>query len=949
MFARNDVAQRKVALRIILPLLAIMATWMAAASAQAEFGITHLSNETLNADGEDDTRAGAHPYELVTTIDFTQTTNSSGAPIPTENLKEMHVELPPGFVGDPTAVPQCTDAQLDVGACPVTSQVGLVSLPQAIGQPLASTLVSPLYNVEAPPGEPAQFGFVPGIFPIRSHASVRTDSDYGISYDLHNVPQPTELMGSKVTLWGVPPDSGHDDERGQECQLVPPFGEFCRPVLGGSPGPIDIPHKPFLTNPTSCEGAALKVKAVVASWQQPNVVVDEEADSPATTNCDEVEFEPSLKARPTTNAADSPSGLDVDLRLRQNEGPEALATAQLRDAVVTLPEGLVVNPSSANGLGACTPAQIGLTTAVGDPKAHFNLAKPSCPDAASIGRVEVDTPVFPDPLKGNVYLASPHQNPFGSLLALYLAIEGHGLVIKLPGKVTADPQTGRLSTSFEENPQVPVKALRLNLFAGSVAPLRNPANCGTYTTTSVMTPWSAPDSGPPATPSDTYKITQGANGQPCGAPANAPSFSAGSVAPLAGNYQPFVVNLRREDGTQQFSSVTVTPPPGLVAKLAGTATCSDAQLAAAAAKSGNDEKNNPSCPTASEIGSVYAQAGAGPAPYNAPGKAYLTGPYKGAPLSLAIVTPATAGPFDLGTIVVRTALFLDPKTAQVKAVSDPIPTILQGIPLDIRAVSIRLDKPGFTLNPSSCDPSTVDGSLLSTAGATAALQSRFQLAECGQLKFKPSLALSLKGPTKRAKYPALTAVLTPRPGDANIAAVSVALPHSEFLAQEHIRTVCTRVQWAADQCPAAAIYGKVSVTTPLLDYPLTGPVYLRSSDNPLPDLVPDLRGPANQPIRFEAAGKTDSVKGGIRNSFAFVPDVPFTKLVLQLQGGKKGLLVNSRDICAQTNKADVSYTAHNGLSYSATPALKAKCGGKGRKKGKGKPKHGKGKPSHHRG
>jgi hypothetical protein len=275
----------------------------------------------------------------------------------------------------------------------------------------------------------------------------------------------------------------------------------------------------------------------------------------------------------------------------------------------------------------------------------------------------------------------------------------------------------------------------------------------------------------------------------------------------------------------------------------------------------------------------------------------------------------------------------------VTAVSDPIPSILQGIPLDIRSVSIRLDKPGFTLNPTSCDPSTVNGSLLSLAGSTASLQSRFQLAECGQLKFKPSLALSLKGGTKRGQYPALTAVLKNRAGDANISAIQVALPHSEFLAQNHIRTVCTRVQFAASACPPGSVYGKVTVKTPLLDYPLSGPVYLRSSDNTLPDLVPDLHGPPNQPIHFEAAGKTDSIGGGIRNTFSFIPDVPFTKLTLQLQGNKKGLLENSRDICATTNKADVSFSAHNGLGLEAQPQLQVKCGGKAKKKAKGKSKH----------
>ena len=397
-----------------------------------------------------------------------------------------------------------------------------------------------------------------------------------------------------------------------------------------------------------------------------------------------------------------------------------------------------------------------------------------------------------------------------------------------------------------------------------------------------------------------------------------------------------MLNLRREDGTQQFSSLTVKPPAGLVAKLAGTPPCSDSALAAAASKSGKAEQASPSCPSASQVGSVHAAAGAGPAPYNAPGTAYLAGPYKGAPLSLAIITPAVAGPFDLGTIVVRTALHLDPKTAQITATSDPIPQILQGIPLDVRSVQVRLDKPSFTLNPTSCDPTQVTGSLLTTTGAAAALNNRFQLAECDRLAFKPKMALFLKGGTKRSQFPALTAILRPRAGDANIKSVAVAMPPSEFLAQSHIRTVCTRVQFAADECPKASIYGTATVTTPLLDYKLSGPVYLRSSDNPLPDLVPDLRGPAHQPIRLESAGRTDSVRNGIRNSFDYLPDAPFTKLVLKMQGAKKGLLENSRNICAQPYRAKVSFGAHNGATYEARPKLRARCGKKGRKGGKGK-------------
>ena len=407
------------------------------------------------------------------------------------------------------------------------------------------------------------------------------------------------------------------------------------------------------------------------------------------------------------------------------------------------------------------------------------------------------------------------------------------------------------------------------------------------------------------------------------------------------------MHLRRGDATQQFSALTVSPPPGLVGKLAGTAICPESALAQAATKSGAQEKANPSCPASSAVGTVTAGAGAGPAPYYAKGTAYMAGPYKGAPLSIAIITPATAGPFDLGTVVTRTALYVDPKTAKITAVSDPLPTILKGIPLDVRTIDLALDKPNFTLNGTSCEPDAVTGQLTTTLGSLMPLQSRFQLAECTSLGFKPALGLRLKGGTRRGKHPALTATLQPKAGDADIAAVSVALPHSEFLDQAHIGTVCTRVQFAADACPAASIYGTATVTSPLFDYALSGNVYLRSSNNKLPDLVPDLRGPSFQPIRVEASGRTDSFKRGLRNTFDYVPDAPFTKFTLSLFGGKKGLLQNSTNICKEVNRATVKYTAHNGDTYAARPALKAKCR-KGRKGGR-KHKGAKGHKSAHRG
>ena len=611
---------------------------------------------------------------------------------------------------------------------------------------------------------------------------------------------------------------------------------------------------------------------------------------------------------------------------RPGSEAEEIATAQMRDAVVRFPAGMSVNPSSANGLEACSLAQVGISASgQSDGKAV------NCPLPSKLGTVEAVSPPIDHPLGGALYLAAQNENPFNSLLATYLVVEDlkSGINVKLAGKVEPDPQTGQLTVSFRNNPQLPIEDINLSLFKGDRAALKTPSACGTYTTTSVLTPWTAPE-GADATPSSSFELTKGPDGGAClpdgaGAP-NQPTFSAGTLNPTAKAFSPFVMKLTRADGTQPFKSIDATLPKGLLASLRGVPYCSDAALAAAAAKSGKAGQASASCPSASQVGGVDVGAGAGSDPFYASGKAYLAGPYKGAPLSLAIVTPAVAGPFDLGTVVVRSALTIDPVTAQAHAVSDPIPTILQGIPLDVRSITVSLDKPNFTLNPTKCDASAVLGNAVSVFNQSASLSDRFQVGDCARLKFKPKLSIKLKGGTKRSDNPALTAVLKARPGDANIAKTVVALPHSEFLAQEHIRTVCTRVQFNAGagngaECPKGSIYGRASAITPLLDEPLSGPVFLRSSDNPLPDLVVALHGQ----IDFNLVGRIDSINGGIRTSFESVPDAPVTKFVLRMQGGQKGLLANSRNLCKTTNRASVDYTAQNGEGYSATPVLGNSC------------------------
>jgi hypothetical protein len=633
-----------------------------------------------------------------------------------------------------------------------------------------------------------------------------------------------------------------------------------------------------------------------------------------------------------------------------------LGEADLKQTTVTLPPGLLPNPSFADGLAACSEAQIGYQ-GIKEGRQTFSTEPAQCPDAAKVGTVEVDTPLVDHPLPGAVYLAKQGENPFGSLLAIYIAVNDPqtGVVVKLPAKVSPDPVTGQLTTTVEESPQVPFEDFKLDFFEGARAPLRTPQTCGesattpNFTTTTQLVPWTSPE-GATATPADSFTIAQAPGGGACAATKaalpNAPSFEAGTASPIAGAYSPFLLRLKREDGSQELRGLNVTLPLGLTAKLAGTAECSEAQIAQAQSRNkpgeGALEKASPSCPAASQLGTVTVGAGSGPAPFYVNGTAYLAGPYKGAPLSMAIITPAVAGPFDLGSVVVRAALQLDPETAKVTVQSDPLPTILEGIPLDVRSIAVKVDRPDFTLNPTSCEVKALTAEAISTENQVANLNNRFQVGGCSNLGFKPKLSLKLGGGTKRGDHPSLTATLTyPKGNYANIAKAQVALPHSEFLDSTHIKTICTRVQFAANSCPAASIYGFAKATTPLLDKPLEGPVYLRSSSNPLPDLVVDLNGQ----IHVTLAGRVDSVHGGTRNSFEAVPDAPVSKFTLSLPAGKKSLLQNSTNICQGSHKATAKFTAQNGKTFEARPQLEAKCKGKGKKH---KKKHKGSKPSSHR-
>jgi hypothetical protein len=898
-----------------------------APAARADFGVKALSAVALNEDGSVDQLAATHPFEYTVKVEMNQ--DSGGRPEGT--LRDIVVDLPPGLVGNPLAVPRCTGASFEgtLPLCPGNTQVGMVTAKLA-GAP---SLTFPIFNLMPRTGRIANLGT--SLFGTSAllEASLRP-SDYGVSVADITVPTDKEIQFVSATIWGVPADEAHDALR--ECVLP------NKVIIKGCSS--DAAPLAFLSLPTSCTGP-LVTSVSIDSVEEPNVFKSKSTESlgPAGTleglnTCERPPFEPKITVRPDSDIADSSSGLHVSLEVPQNiEVGQQVATAHLRDATVALPTGLTVNPSAADGLTGCAlqgPEGINLPGAP-EPAA----AEPAkCPPSSKVGTVKIETPAIDHPLPGAVYLARQGENPFDSLIALYIAVYDPqtGAVVKLPGQVEPNRATGQLTATFKNNPQLPFEHLDFDFFSGPRATLTTPVTCGSYRTVASLTPWTAPE-GVTAQSSDAFQISGSPLGGRCAATEaampNGPGFEAGTKTPIAGSYSPFVFKVTRENGSQRLGAIETTLPKGLTGKLAGVPYCSDAQIAAAAARSGLGqgtlERANPSCPLASEVGVVNVGAGSGALLY-VQGHAYLAGPYKGAPISLAILTPAVAGPFDLGTVVIRTALYVDETTAQIRAVSDPIPSMLAGIPLDVRSIALNMNRPSFTLNPTSCNAMAVLGSATSTLGQTAFLSNRFQVGACGALGFKPGVALSLKGGTKRSQHPKLKAVATyPKGSYSNTAKLSVILPRSEFVDPERVANPCTRPQFSEEKCPKDSILGTVKAFTLLLDKPLTGKVYFRANggERELPDVVLDLKGQ----VPVVAVGYVDAVvkKGTeisrVRTTFANVPDAPLSKVVLELKGGKNGLFVNSENLCAKPRRATVKLTAQNAKTHNFEPAIATSC------------------------
>lgn len=843
--------------------------------------------------------------------------------VPIEHVKQVVTDLPRGFVGNARAVPELCPGvdEIQSESCPASSRIGGINLGFS-GSPPGGLLTEPIFAIEPEFGTPAQFAFkelAGNVFTLTTR--LRADDGYAISLELSDAVV-IDLLESTVTLcnFGVAGIS-HPNT-------------LCRE----SDDPAANP-KPLFGNPTRCGAPAPVVAAHLNSWQNPGVVRTFEFANPEVTGCDQVKFEPEAELQPNALQADSPTGLDIELTMPTDglEDPEGISQANLKRAKVTFPVGMAVNPTAGQGLGACSAAQVKLET---------NLPI-ECPDSSKIGTVEIETPIIEETLKGAVYVAK-QGDIGGALVGFYMVFDSKkdGILVKVPARVDPDPKTGQLVATVDDSPEAPFSAVRMHFPDGPRAALLTPPECGTYAIKAELSPWSAadPDNPTPAetvTQESTFNVASGPGGGPCPTGALVPKLNAGMVEPVAGKTSPFVMRLSRDDGSQRFGGLNIHMPPGLTAYLKGIPYCPQSTIdtISKAAGTGLAEITSPSCPAASLIGRVVAGAGAGPNPlFVDTGRAYLAGPYKGAPLSIVVVAPAVAGPLDLGNVVVRNAAYLDPETAKVTVVSDPIPTILHGLLLDVRDIRIAVDRPKFTLNPTNCDPMSVGVDVTGEKGGSVSLSNRFQVDGCRNLKFKPKVSLRLFGGTHRGAHPKLRAVLQAGEGEANISRVATTIPRSEFLDQGHIRTICTRVQFAADSCPKGSIYGYAKAFTPLLDYPVEGPVYLRSSNNKLPDLVMAVRGPEYQPIEAVAVARVDSVKGQIRVTFENVPDVPLSKVILTQQGGDKGLLVNSRNICAHPNRATIKMTAQNGMTHNFRPLLtNGKCNQERKAKRKARP------------
>jgi hypothetical protein len=959
---------------------AVIALAAGAVPAQAEFGVSMFDGGTFGppppgdnpfASGPAYTQAGGHPYEAWTAFELNRVVNDDERFIADGGtLRNVRVDLPPGLIGNPTAVPQCpatrriafpidqTQGTDPDKLCPPASVVGLALITIAEADSQVSHLPALVFNMEPPPGVAARFAFNYFGSQADIEATVRADGEYAVTVRARNAVNITAVLGVRVGLWGDPADPIHDTQRclglGEaniEFGLPPRCdadGDEPGTPYGPNPFPAHLPHKAFLTLPTSCTppGVGVETKLHVESWDPSSAPADAsfishlppgyhgELDSdPSTwgppqgpTGCDELPFDPSFSAQPDSVQPDSPSGLRVNLGFPQEglDDPEGLATAHLRTARVTLPEGMTINPSAASGLEACTDAQVG-----------FNAVSPvSCPDASKIATVTATTPVLEEQLSGAVYIGSQLSDDpeSGDMFRIVLALQNveRGIFVKLLGNVRADAQTGRLETTFAGNPQLPVSAISLHFKDGPRAPLAMPLDCGTKTVNASLSSWA----GHLVQRSYSFDM-------PCPPDLGlfAPSFQAGTTNATGGAFSPFAVRISRPDRQQFMSGLTIEMPPGLIGKLKDVAQCPDAQAAEG------------TCGIESRVGTATVGAGPGTNPFFIDGSVSLTGPYKGAPFGLSTAVRVIAGPFDLGMVVVRQAIFVDPIDAHITVVSDPLPTIVKGVPVRLRSIAVDINRPGFTLNPTSCGPKQIKATMVSTSGAIHQVTQPFQVGDCQALPLRPRLRISLTGrkQLRDGGHPGVRAVLTQGAGQANLRSVQVKLPLSLALDPDRAQSddLCEFEAGKRVDCPASSIIGRARAITPVLNRPLEGPVYFVKNVRihprtgrqirTLPTLLIPLKGEVD--IHLRAA--TDVSRNKLVNTFGTVPDAPVSRFELTLRGGKRGILVVNGNPCRRDRVADALMDGQNGKRADRAVKIGMPCkkqrkrtGTKGGKKNK---------------
>jgi len=839
--------------------------------ARADFGIASFAAAATNQDGSADFLASSHPFSY--TFEFEADTDAEGNPEGV--LDSVEVNLPPGLVGNPLAVARCSRSDFDSGTshCQPGSQVGVIDI-FAIG--LGGRVVAPVFNLIPPPGYVASFGLnVQGKVAIEGLSLEGSGSGAHLRVTTLFLPVGLGIKRVTQTIWGVPADPGHDGQRGA-----------C--LESGGSCPAEAEPAALLTLPASC-GSSLTTTLGIRSQEEParNVTAGftprEAGGEPLhLVGCGGLPFAPGFSLG-TEGIAQAPTGLRIDLSLPANEVAYGRSAATLDRLSVELPTGLVLNPAAAAALAACAASE------------------GRCSAASKIGDATAETPAIDHPLEGGIYLAAPGQNPFGSLFAVYVVLDDPltGTLIKMPGRLDADPQTGRLNATIADLPELPFTKVDLEFPSGPRALFATPPTCGRYISTADLVPSTAPEGGTAHVESGLI-LTSGPGG-PCSAPEPQrpvpSSLEAGTVLPVAGSPSPFILELTRADLDQHFGSFDLTLPPGLIADLGST-------------------------PLDTEVGNANVEAGIGPEPLQLGGKVYLRGPYKGSPYSLEVVVPAKAGPFDFGTIVERIAIDVDAATAQISARADPLPQILEGVPLQLRGLRIDLDRPGFIRNPTSCEPMAITGTATSSVGQVAPLSTRFQLGDCAALGLKPTISLSFSGTSRRGAHPGVRVTVRPRSSEANLREATVTLPPSELLDIRNVKAICPAERFATGSCPKGSMVGHAEVWTPLLDQPLAGNIYLRSSAGRLPVLAVSLEGE----VQATFVAEVDSVHRRLRLRLGGIPDVPLEKVAIDLFGGKRGVIADTGGICGGKPRARVTLAAQNGRTESLDPRLKTRCG-----------------------